>query len=233
MSVLPLVLLVTMGAGKAAPLPSFDGPLGRFDRIVEHEGGRKTGNDVLEKYEFDSCKEPVVLNLTTVVAGLGRVVQQADEWFRGLPDLEKKVLGDKGHLTASYRSLMESTLVASETCASKQPEEFFRKRKGAKLERPCAPTAEGKRTLGHYWFGRSPSAVALVTVARAPVEQGEGCGLVLTATVFLDSPMTDLKVQVSPGKASAQLKGRDCQLIEFTDKTGTGRVGAVQRSCKN
>ncbi len=233
MNVAFAVLLMTMGAGSKT-LPAIDEPLGRFDKIVEHEGGKKTGNDAFARYEVPSCKVPMVLNLTTVVSGLGRVVQQLDGWSAKTPGLEAKLLGKKGAWVKTYRSVMTSAPLASETCAASAAATKLREQTGVKPEKPCSEGEVGARTLGNYWFGTGDEPAIFVNVQRADPGVAEGCGLVLDAKVLVPGAKNVwLKVQVSPGQTAVVLNGRDCQVVEFNQETEGRRFAVMQRSCKN
>lgn len=221
------VLLMTMGAG-TKPLPALEEGLGRFDKIVEHEGGRKTGNDAVARYEVPSCKVPMVLNLTTVVAGLGIAVQQLETWTAKTPGLEAKLFGQKGVLVKTYQALMASAPVGSETCAAPEPNAKLRAQTGVKPEKPCGESEVGAKTLGNYWFGTGNQALAFVNV-----QQAQGCAVVLDAKVLVSGVKDGaLRVQVSPEQTGATLTDRDCQAVEFKQETGGRRFSAVQRSCK-
>lgn len=233
MNVAFAVLSIAVGAGTKT-LPAIEEPLGRFDTIVEHEGGKKTGNDTFARYQVPSCKEPMVLNLTTVVAGLGRVVQQLDGWSAKTPGLEAKLLGKKGALVKTYRSVMTSSPLASETCAASEAATKLREQTGVKPEKPCSAGEVGERTLGNYWFGTGRQPAVFVNVQQAPAGVADGCAVVLDAKVLVPGAQSvALKVHVSPGQTAVVLKGRDCQVIEFNQENGGRRFAAVQRSCKN
>lgn len=232
MSVLALITTATLFAAPTKPLPAIEGPLGRFDRIVEQEGGASSGNSVYARYELASCSEVVMLNLTTVVAGLGRVLQQLDEWLSKTPGLEQKLFGKKGAVALRYRQLMGSTQLGSESCEKKELQTGLRKGLFAKAVAPCSDSEAGKRSLGNYWFGTGSDVMAFVAVARAAADTPEGCGLDLRSTVPLAGGRSQLIVALGPDVISAQVVGLNGQCIDFAEEKERNRLRATQRSCK-
>jgi hypothetical protein len=216
---------------KAPPpsLPTISAPLGHFGAVIEpapREGLKDMERAVLP--QIPQCT-PQAVYLMRFLGGMGRVLEQLQQWMDLTPGMEKRLFGRKGTLGDVMKHLSQAAFEPKKACGPLTLGDGYKLELDQAPKRFCDAGDRGDQ-LGDYWFFTKGKPAAVVLVQKGDVDP---CVLRLSAALFDAKGVARLRVHGDWGaQLSATLNGDRCQKVDFTfDASQQGFVPEM-KSCK-
>src|SRR4051812_45025228 len=145
-----LLTLSLLAAAPVKPLPMLSAPLGRLGDVVEEPPtGGVPGSEKALIGKIPGCEKEQAIYLSRMVAGTLVAVQQAQDWLRLTPGIEKKLFA-KDKLAEVAQLVAASTPTEQKPCAATPVVDGFKLELTRAAGRQCP--AEAGFHLGEFWW---------------------------------------------------------------------------------